>query len=202
MASRMDKYYNRRLENAKRSERNRLLYQRLDIINDDDDFERPLDRNYEGDLTRLKTIFKDYDDYRYGKYPSEEENIADELDYDVYDDLKFDYESYQNNDINDKYKEDSFEKADKKIEELVDIIKINSQLNTNDKQSSNKDENNEYVLKADKITGDEDQELISSQILNKDDRLNKTNLKIKIIVGIIFIINTMLIVFLIYKSVK
>lgn len=201
MASRMDKYYNRRLENAKRSERNRLLYQRLDIINDDE-LNRPLDRNYEGDLTKLKTIFKDYDDYRYGKDLSNDESDIDELDYDVYDDLKFNYETYENNYDDDKYKEDSFEKADKKIKELVDIIKINSQLNTSDKQLANEEVNNDAIVKEDRLVKNKNLETIKSQILNKDNIINKSNLKIKMIVGIIFIINTLLIIFLIYKSVK
>lgn len=201
MASRMDKYYNRRLENAKRSERNRLLYQRLDIINDDE-LNRPLDRNYEGDLTKLKTIFKDYDDYRYGKDLSNDESDIDELDYDVYDDLKFNYETYENNYDDDKYKEDSFEKADKKIKELVDIIKINSQLNTSDKQLANEEVNNDAIVKEDRLVKNKNLETIKLQTLNKDNRINKSNLKIKMIVGIIFIINTLLIIFLIYKSVK
>lgn len=201
MASRMDKYYNRRLENAKRSERNRLLYQRLDIINDDE-LNRPLDRNYEGDLTKLKTIFKDYDDYRYGKDLSNDEGDIDELDYDVYDDLKFNYETYENNYDDDKYKEDSFEKADKKIKELVDIIKINSQLNTSDKHLANEEVNNDAIVKEDRLVKNKNLETIKLQTLNKDNRINKSNLKIKMIVGIIFIINTLLIIFLIYKSVK
>lgn len=201
MASRMDKYYNRRLENAKRSERNRLLYQRLDIINDDE-LNRPLDRNYEGDLTKLKTIFKDYDDYRYGKDLSNDESDIDELDYDVYDDLKFNYETYENNYDDDKYKEDSFEKADKKIKELVDIIKINSQLNTSDKHLANEEVNNDAIVKEDRLVKNKNLETIKLQTLNKDNIINKSNLKIKMIVGIIFIINTLLIIFLIYKSVK
>lgn len=202
MASRMEKYYNQPSSNTNRSQKNRLLYQEIDNL-----------RQRETDITRVERLLKNYEDYKTIHNRHNNETIEEQ-------DSNFQrnkYNTYRLKTDNPYQKEISIEE-DQKIKQLIDTITMTSYLN---KRKPNAIEqslfsNQEYKRKATNINDlfnelkypKSKKEKISLNdffSIHKDDEKEKTrkaNLRVKIIVGLLFLMNTVAIIFLIYKAIK
>ncbi len=202
MASRMEKYYNQSSSNTKRSQKNQLLYQEIDNL-----------YQKETDITRVERLLKNYQDYKtiHNRYNDE---TIEELDSNF---QRNKYNTYRLKADNLHQREMNIEE-DQKIRRLIDHITMTSYLN---KRKSNLIEQNlfskkEYKKKATNINDlfnelkysspkKEETSLNDFFDVHKDDEKEKTrraNLKVKIIVGILFLINTIAIFFLIYRAIK
>lgn len=217
MASRMDKYYGERSEDLNRSQKNQLLYDRLEYLEEDDKTHLidSLSRTIENDLAKLDEILKGCADY---KRDLEQQAIKKDLD--ILNDQIYDgkymrtntrYHNISKNVITGNNRKIKRVKAkDKKIRELIDMILNTSYSNKYGYENSNKSKYYDYQeeLKETRRVKKKSEKFIEIskifQFLDSDDTSDerKLNLRVKAIVGIIFLINTIIIVFMICNSLK
>lgn len=219
MASRVEKYYNEPEPVINRSQKNQILYEAIS----------ELDKITEDELAKLQKLFEDYEGIKEPAkrtHPKEEksrkqlnqkiyEELESILEYDTsYDDpLHYDVPYYNALD----YKVDQTpvdEKEEKKIRELLDAI--STHLDVLEKQESHLHDLKKNVYHPSKQTKQkiDVKSLFENKIqkpIKKDTFVTqekndieerKSNLKVKIIVGIAFIINFIIIILIIYNAVR
>lgn len=217
MASRMDKYYGERSEDLNRNQKNQLLYDRLEYLEEDDKTHLidSLSRTIESDLAKLDEILKGCADYK-----RDLEQQALKKDLDILNDQTYDskymrtntrYHNSAKNVITGNNRKIKRVKAkDKKIRELIDMILNTSYSNKYGYENPNKSKYFDYqeeIKETRRVKKKSEKFLEISKIfqfLDSDDTSDerKLNLRVKAIVGIIFLINTIIIVFMICNALK
>lgn len=217
MASRMDKYYGERSEDLNRNQKNQLLYDRLEYLEEDDKTHLidSLSRTIESDLAKLDEILKGCADYK-----RDLEQQALKKDLDILNDQTYDskymrtntrYHNIAKNVITGNNRKIKRVKAkDKKIRELIDMILNTSYSNKYGYENPNKSKYFDYqeeIKETRRVKKKSEKFLEISKIfqfLDSDDTSDerKLNLRVKAIVGIIFLINTIIIVFMICNALK
>ncbi len=227
MASRMDKYYDRRFQNTKRSHRNRLLYEEIDL-------EIALEKLYDEVILPLNEVAKNgvqKKDKNYDLNTSEQKQLfldEDKIDVptNINDYLKImdDYVKSQNIQPKKVRKLKLHKDQDEKIKELIAIITNTSNLNkSNYKKSKLNMKDYTYyfdtpvikekskiniildkcknILKKNNKKSDNSKILPSKGSFEKNET-RKLNLKVKYIVGIIFLINSLIIISVVCFAIK
>lgn len=209
MASRMEKFHNRRPLTGKRSQKNQLLYKHIENlleINNEEFISKHSTEN-EKSITKLENIFDNYEHYKHAKkertrsYDSYKENM------DIYNSLnEFEYDLSHLSRMSRFKEKEKFELSDNY--NLTDITSHlnNKSLKTPDikKEESISTNNLESLFsQKNEFSKNKKQNKTTNKIYINDEeyKKRKSNLKVKKIVGIIFIINTIIILFLIFRSI-
>jgi len=189
MASRMEKY-----SSTRRSQRNQFLYENItDFIHTKSRLDY-LDKENEIKITKIEDLFNNYENYKHAK--KEQADLQRRYErrklLDLYSDL---YKS--NSDYIDNLPKNNQNK------EINNIQSITLQAKPNDPIISNR--NKDYVeslFNKSQLVPQKKEELnIKLDNSSSADDKRKVNLKIKYAVGLIFLINSIIIVFLIYKAI-
>lgn len=217
MASRMDKYYVKRSEEPNRRDKNQLLYDRLEYLEQDDKTHLidSLSRTIESDLAKLDEILKGCADYKRDLEQQALKKDIDILNEQIYDSKYMRsntrYHNSSKNVITGNNRKIKRVKAkDKKIRELIDMILNTSYSSKYGFENPNKLKCFDYqeeINETRRVKKKSDKFLEISKIfqfLDSDDTSDerKLNLRVKAIVGIIFLINTIIIVFMICNALK
>lgn len=226
MASRMEKYYNQRSRIASRSYRNQLLYQELDSFQDEDSFISSFDEEERLKNESINTQSGIYDDYRQLQERSMilESDLGNRLlerqKNKYYDMNGIDYQFLHDVRTRQQYMKKINSEEAKRIEELITTItdtsrlsKINAKeldkLKCFDAAKQNKYQNDiEIITQGSKVFDSKKIEDKDLKDFNEfvttfsNDEKRKDNLKLKVLVGLIIIIITFVIIFLIYKDIK
>lgn len=219
MASRVEKYYNEPEPVINRSQKNQVLYEAIS----------ELDKITEDELARLQKLFNDYEGRKIPKkdHQLKEEKSRKQLNQKIYEELEsiLEYDnSYDDPLYYDVpyYNEPGFkvnqtpvdEKDEKKIRELLDAI--STHLNLLEKQESHLQnlKKTAHQPSKQKKTRVDVKSLFENKIQNpfqkntllerekNDIEERKLNLKVKVIVGIAFIINFIIIIWIIYNAIR
>lgn len=220
MSSRMDKYRNELPQDVKRSQKNQLLYEQLDDDLEDNRSKliSSLGDTIESDLAKLDAIIKKYDNYKREQGQNSKHESIRKLNIELEENsllslnLK-DYINYKNIITGNRRTLKKVHEQDEKIEKLIETILKTSNSNKDVNQSLNLSRLNRQLSKYDnnlrkpsKFTRSKDtserKKFFDFDITEEDDDDKKLNLKIKALVGIIFIVNSIIIIFVIYNSIK
>lgn len=195
MASRMEKYHDKRPNLGKRSQRNSFLYDLLESGS--------LDRANEINITKLEGLFHTYEDYKYKHAKRQQIPIEQRLERtNLYQNLKSD------SSLESISKPKTSE--DQNIKELIHTITSNSSLNypnikskqAHENQNSTKKTNIESLFGKQETISHKSVPLKEKYKIDEKSKKRKLNLKVKYISGILFIINIIIILFLIYRAIK
>lgn len=182
MASRMDKYYNKNFQATNRSQRNQLLYQEDK-------------KQYRSDMgSKLEEIFQNEKDYKKRREILKEKILEDD---------DYSFNNYRNHST---YKAPISKQEDEKIKNLIQTIVINSYNNQVRKlklQQLRKIIENKSPSEINQTKQiDKVDPIFSIKKINESQKDRNINLKIKITVGIIFLINTIFIFYFFYQLIK
>lgn len=199
MASRMEKYHDKRPRLGKRSQRNSFLYDLLESGS--------LDRANEINITKLEGLFHTYEDYKYKHAKRQQIPIEKRPQRtDLYQNLK----QESNASIGDISKPKPSEEQN--IKELIHTITSTSSLKQSDLSNMKQPSREKQNIKKDNIESLFQQTIPTTQkksvnvsknyIVDEKEKRRKLNLRVKYISGILFIINVLIIIFLIYRAIK
>lgn len=178
MASRMDKYFNIETMTDKRSHRNRILYEFLEANNPKT--MAALDKEIEARIAKLERLLSGYETYT----------------------------SFKNENLN-KYNIDYPLKKEtvspeQNIKNLMDNISAANQLKNNNKNFYNNDQykkNIESLFKKEETNSIKKDNYYSKNKVDEKEKRRKFNLRLKRVIGLIFLINCLIIILLIYQSI-
>lgn len=219
MASRMEKYYNQRSRIASRSYRNQSLYQELDDLKSDDELSTSSSNimdEFKSNQVNKSNNF--YNDYKFNQVVDGDlGNRLLERQKSRYYDLNGVYsrDLYDMQIRQENHKEISAEDT-RRIEELIDAITSTSRLSKINTKELNKLKNfdtsnyNNIEIISHSPNNFANQKIEEKDLKEfneffqsfNDDEKRKFNLKLKVLVGLVIIIITGLIIFLIYKDIK
>lgn len=228
MASRMERYYSEKEKTVKRSEKNSLLYRQMDDLLKPS---RDVDKEEALATTRIERLFKSYDDYKYQErekkyYPKVEQRTFIDDDEELYHMLKTMNETTSQHLEQTRYPRGITAKEDKKIKELISTITTTSRLSRLYSISPTPSENtyshlDSRIAKPKKSIDsllEEAKFLVQKKraefklkemdlLLHPYDDISreeicKRNLKIKYGAGIAFLVISLLILLLLFKSIQ
>lgn len=219
MASRMEKFHNMRSLIGKRSQRNQLLYKQIETlleINNEKTTSSYNDEN-EKSINKLENLFDNYETYKHAEkeQPRLKRYYSDDID--IYNELnEFDYDLSRLSRISRLKERDNYDDKNDLLSTFNNTSHYKENLNLNNIAEENIKEPVDNKINNDS-KGDiqslfnnkenfKDEKLIDKSSIHdkdiEDEKKRKLNLKIKFITGIIFIINTIIIMVLVFKSIK
>lgn len=214
MSNRIDKYNLDQNLVTKRSQRNKVLYEKVDIFDDDYDFKESLFSEIKNQVDQEKTNHVlDYyqnEEQKFQEIPKEDE-IETKYDWMYYDLMMEDYYTLQELKKQREYRRKQKEESEK-IRKLIDMIISNSNLNRQNnsifplKEFNNNHSslNSKNLVTTDISNPTKEYNFLSSLngIFDDSYKQKGSYLKLKIVVGILFVIVSIIIGLLIYKDIQ